>query len=1355
MFPRVLSVLVAVLLAATHASAQTLTTDASSAPYHSVVHLIASAPAGASVTFRNGSAPLATIPSGPNGLAVLGIASLTPGTHTLTAGASAPVTVTVTPLPAPFAFSVDQSITFQHTQLAFALAGVNPKASGTLTYTDNGTPIGTDNLVPQRSVPTYRAFGDSITYGYSLANQGLRYADLFANANGFSSYLNNADNGALTCDLLTRYMLPIQTGSTQDASPLYTVMTGSSDAIAQGAPNGEPNFTACHLATLAWLGIPREYKILPGDPALTTLSGTWSLPPAVPAAPYDSTDATLYNSSGSGAAQFSITSNGGPLYLWYLISDHISGSFTVSIDAVPTGNTYSSSPPTPISSLDNRPYSDGFALLRLPVAPGPHTLRVDIVSGTVGLLAAATPPSAGPASVHPVVFSTDIPYQNSVLGSVTPAVIDRYSADALADVNLLVADGLDIRTVPTHTYLTGDPTQYTDFAHPNPLGHQLLAAALESAFANTGTAPFLTNGPAIPRHYTNAGDPGPHVYTVTYSGDQNYQPYTASVTVTVVASGHSSTTLSTPATTLYAAQTFAATASIFPPTPAATVALVESGQIIAAIPTGANSVANFSLPLSVGLHTLSAAYGGDATYAASASPPLTVQVLKNLTTLTLSGVPNQLPAWTPYPLTINAQPATATGKLTFTDTFTPSGAGAIPTIQSIGEATLTNGSATFTTPALRPGTHAITASYVGDPSNNPATSTPAVTVVALIPTLTGISATPAPRGQPSTFTATVLPADSPGTLTFTDQTTGTTYTQPVVDGTASWTTSTFTTGPHTLTANYSGDPTHGTSASTQIVAVIPRTTSAVTLSSSATSLYTGLPITFTAAVTPSSATGTITFSDPVVGTLGLVPAASGSLTIPSLPAGTYAITATYSGDPDTSPSTSSPVSVQVLSHDTVTTLTAPATASFATNVTLSATVATAPTSGLIRFFDNGTLLGTSALQNGTATLTTAALTPGVHALSATFPGNATQNPSTGNATVTITPAASITSLTLAQSTVLAGSNVNVNLRITTTATTPTGTLTLRSGSATLASGPATNAVPGAAYATFTFPTTAAGTYPLTAAYSGDTGTAASDTASSYTVTPRIATGTLTLSATQIPPQVPVTLTAAFTSPGTSGPALVPSGSVTFSTGTTTLATVPLDATGQATYTLPAQAIGTYSLTAVYQPTGVFTASAVSAQVLTVTAPLAIAFPTPTITMAPATTMDTSATLTPLSGFQGTIATKCTTDAAYLTCTIDAPTTLTTATTAHVHLAVAKTIATSEVPNHPVILAALLLPLLLLRRRRHLAALLLALISASLILTTGCAPGGTFANVPTGTHQVYLTTTAANTPTTATLTINIQ
>ena len=108
------------------------------------------------------------------------------------------------------------------------------------------------------------------------------------------------------------------------------------------------------------------------------------------------------------------------------------------------------------------------------------------------------------------------------------------------------------------------------------------------------------------------------------------------------------------------------------------------------------------------------------------------------------------------------------------------------------------------------------------------------------------------------------------------------------------------------------------------------------------------------------------------------------------------------------------------------------------------------------------------------------------------------------------------------------------------------------------------------------PPTAIGTYTVVAAFPG---TADYSPIRSAPVTFTIAPGTPTIALSASGDSAvygqPVTLTLTVAAAGT------PGGSITFLDGTTPLATVPLDRTGEATLTVSALAIGTHSIVAAY------------------------------------------------------------------------------------------------------------------------------------------------------------------------------
>lgn len=151
-------------------------------------------------------------------------------------------------------------------------------------------------------------------------------------------------------------------------------------------------------------------------------------------------------------------------------------------------------------------------------------------------------------------------------------------------------------------------------------------------------------------------------------------------------------------------------------------------------------------------------------------------------------------------------------------------------------------------------------------------------------------------------------------------------------GTATFTTSTLAVGSYAVTANYSGDAGNSPSTSAIVnltVELIPTTTSLVVSSTIGSSPQTILiaVVEGTSGPTP---TGTVTFTSAgnTIGSGTLD--SSGVLTFaPSLPAGSYSVTAAYGGDALHAPSNSAPVTISAPADFNLTV--APATVSLKTS----------------------------------------------------------------------------------------------------------------------------------------------------------------------------------------------------------------------------------------------------------------------------------------------------------------------------------------------------------------------------------------------------------------------------------------
>ncbi|MBN8943188.1 MAG: Ig-like domain repeat protein [Rhizobiales bacterium] len=277
---------------------------------------------------------------------------------------------------------------------------------------------------------------------------------------------------------------------------------------------------------------------------------------------------------------------------------------------------------------------------------------------------------------------------------------------------------------------------------------------------------------------------------------------TATVTATCIpAPATSNTGISSSANpaTPGASVTFTATVFGNAGTPTGTVTFTD-GATTLGTGTLSGGTATFSTAaLTLGNHSIKASYGGDSNYAASTSGTLT-QIIGNPTTTTSvssSLNPARLGQSVTFTATVTASSGTPAGPVTFYDGAT-----------QLGTATLSGGSATFSTSALAIGNHRITVVYADSADHKGSTSAPLSQAVIETGTTTTLvsSRNPSEVGQAVTFTASVTsPGGTPtGSVSFRNG--GTVIgTGTLAGGSASFTTSSLAKGSHVITAAYDGD----------------------------------------------------------------------------------------------------------------------------------------------------------------------------------------------------------------------------------------------------------------------------------------------------------------------------------------------------------------------------------------------------------------------------------------------------------------------------------------------------------------------------------------------------------------------
>jgi hypothetical protein len=448
-------------------------------------------------------------------------------------------------------------------------------------------------------------------------------------------------------------------------------------------------------------------------------------------------------------------------------------------------------------------------------------------------------------------------------------------------------------------------------------GQSVTFTASVSPSVATGTVQFLDGANSLGTAAISGGSAslttsaltvGAHSITASYSGDANFTGSTSAAVPQTVSAASTTTTLTSSLNPSTFGQQVTLTATVSPSSgPTGTVQFFDG---VTPLGTAAVSGGNASLTiaaLTIGPHTITASYGGNANFTGSTSSALT-QTVNGVSTATA--------------LTASPDPSVFGQQVTFTATVSPT-SGPTGTVQffdgvtPLGTVALSGSSASLSTAALAVGTHFITASYSGDANFTGSTSaTVTQTVnVGTVNTTTGLTSSlnPSAYGQQVTFTATVsLSSGATGTVTFMDgaSTLGTSALNG--SGVATFSTSSLLVGNHSITAQYGGDGSHGSSTSSPLSQTVNKVGTTTTLTSSSNPSKSGSPVTFTATVSASSATGTVQFFDGAT-SLGTASLSSGqaSFSTSTLSAAKHSITAVYSGDGNFSGSTSAVLSQNV------------------------------------------------------------------------------------------------------------------------------------------------------------------------------------------------------------------------------------------------------------------------------------------------------------------------------------------------------------------------------------------------------------------------------------------------------------
>jgi YD repeat-containing protein len=342
-----------------------------------------------------------------------------------------------------------------------------------------------------------------------------------------------------------------------------------------------------------------------------------------------------------------------------------------------------------------------------------------------------------------------------------------------------------------------------------------------------------------------------------------------------------------------------------------------------------------AIGLLLGAHTTTVVYSGDAYYASGtrigASPVGGAQTQINVapatTAVAIASSRQSTVVGAPLVLTATVMHSPAYDGTFRVASTAPGPSGTVTFYNGatvIGTANVVNGVATLTIGSLPQGAANITAKYEGD-ANNAASTAPsplalrvnASVQVSPITATLAVSQVLSNYGSALTLSVDVAPTNSvaepavSGRVDFYD---GVVFlgSEAVVNGRASFTTSTLIQGQYQFNAVYNGDVAYGIGNTNSVTHQRLKAPTATTVSASAASGTQNDTITLTAQVAGVGATGVVTFlsGKTVIGIAQVVNGQAVAM-VNNLPIGTDAIQATYSGDANNITSVASKISISI------------------------------------------------------------------------------------------------------------------------------------------------------------------------------------------------------------------------------------------------------------------------------------------------------------------------------------------------------------------------------------------------------------------------------------------------------------
>ncbi|WP_158793450.1 Ig-like domain repeat protein [Granulicella sp. L60] len=958
-------------------------------------------PLTGAVTFMDAGAPIGTSTTIPAGTVNSGTvtftfntSSLTLGSHSITAIYGGDLNNAPSPVSRPITQVIKSGAVLT---LKSNLSTVDPSQNFPADITF--TAALTNSVTPGAAVITFMD-GQSTLGSSTLNNLGFATLSTSTLAPGTHSivatYPGDTNNLAATSNTLSFTINPTPTTTTltpnSAANPTATFGTAFTFQATVSVSNGSGAIPTGTVTFTDTNGLPIQTTPLVNGVATLTASlstGTHTIiatysddannakssspPTTFIVTPILTTTTVTGTSPANAGASITLTASvsgatnvGGPL----------TGSVSFFDNGVPIGT------PRPVSAA-------GSAVLTI------STLLPGTPSATHPITASYTPTAnSGNANSNYASSSTSVAFLQVVTQN-TPTVAVSSSSTAntsTAGISITLTaavsetDGAPTPTSGSVTFSSGD----------TPLGTPV-------ALKSSGLAMLmLSNLPA-----------GSDSIIATYSGDTNDVGAVSPIFVQTVNKATTSLNISaSPASSVFGAPvSLTANLTGTGGTLTGTITFLDGGTSIGTVTVDGSSplAPTFTPPsLSVGSHTITAMYAGDANNNPSStlSPPTTVVVQQITTGTTLISSAN--PGVFNQPITLTANVSNTSGSAAPGGSVSFQDSGAV-----IGTAPLNaNGAASLPISTLALGNHSIVAIYSGDTDHSGSQSTALKQQILQAASVVVTSSNPSSVAETNiVFTANVIGVQTllpTGSVTFKDGASVLAIT-PVspTAGTASATgvavfnTSSLSPGTHTIVASYSGDTNYQPGNSPALTQTIIVANTSVSLASSGNPATFGTALTFTSTVTGTggSVTGSVTFMDgtSILGKAGVNNSGTATLTTTTLAPGQHTITAVYSGDANNQPNTSFALQQQV-QQTTISTIVSSANPTQTlTSIVLSCTVSNGGAqraTGSVTFTDGSTLLGTAALDvNGVATISLPSLAAGQHNVVASYSGDVADFPS--------------------------------------------------------------------------------------------------------------------------------------------------------------------------------------------------------------------------------------------------------------------------------------------------------------------------------------------------------------------------